>query len=78
MAEDDEVTRLLAEAKAAADGRELWRRSGPTWRRLLDLRVPLKVIREATGVSPATVARAARGRYGRSSTSPRPRPTGPT
>jgi hypothetical protein len=78
VAEDDEVAELLAEAKAAADGREAWRKSGPIWRRLLDLRVPLKRIKEVTGVSPATVARAARGRYGRSSTSRKPSSPDPT
>jgi hypothetical protein len=79
VAEDDEVAELLAQAKAAAQGRELWRRSGPVWRRLLDLRVPLKTIKEETGVSPATVGRVARvARSVRSSTSRKPGSTDPT
>jgi uncharacterized protein YerC len=67
--EDVDVDALLAEAKAAAEGRERWRKSPPIWKRLREAGVSYDEIKEATGVSPATVARLARlARRGRSAT----------
>ena len=76
MPEDVDVDALLAEAKAAAEGRERWRKSGPIFAALIDAKVPYARITEVTGVQAATFARHAR--LGRSSTSASTRSSGKT
>lgn len=70
MGEDVDVDALLAQAKAAAEGRELWRKSGPVFAALIDAGVGYERIRELTGISSATAARkAGRARRERSARS---------
>jgi hypothetical protein len=53
------IEELLREANRAREGRDLWRNVGPILRELRAAKVPYQRIKDATGISPGTVARIA-------------------